>query len=120
MKSDKMKLRRIHVICHNKEIYSLIKKLLPVTKYSVSCTVGEELNEIFFKKIGTEKIDCLILDKDIDNKFTEKIKEKFKDVSLVYLPSLESEQSANKVIKHMSEPLKLSELSETIESVFNL
>lgn len=112
-----MNLRRIHILCLKPEICSLIKKGLPDTSYYVTCTRREDINDKFIDNF-TEKIDCLILDKDIDSELREKIKKKFENISIVCLPSLDSENNIKSNVKNMSEPLKLSELSNYINSIF--
>lgn len=112
-----MKLRRIHILCLKPEICSLIKKALPDSAYIVTCTRSEDINDNFVKNF-IEKIDCLILDKGIDLKLREKIKKKYEGISIVCLPSLDSENNNKAGIKNMSEPFKLSELSNYINSIF--
>ncbi len=112
-----MNPRRIHILCLKPEICALIKKSLTDSKYNVTCTRSEDINYEFVENFN-EHIDCLILDKDIDFDLREKIKEKYRDISIVCLPSLDSENSNKSNIKNMSEPLKLSELSGYINSIF--
>lgn len=104
-------------MCLKQEICSLIKKGLPDSLYSVTCTRGEDINDEVINNFN-EQIDCLILDKDIDVKLREKIKNKFDGISIVCLPSLDSDNNNKTGVKNMSEPLKLSELSNYINSIF--
>jgi two-component SAPR family response regulator len=115
-----MKLRRIHILCPKSEICSLIRKTLPESKYSISCTSTEDLNEKTLDNLDIDNIDCLILDNEINLNLSENIKEKFNKVSIVYLPSFNSGSCRNKVVKYIPEPLRLSELQEAIESIFKL
>lgn len=62
--------------------------------------------------------ECLIIDTDIDYRIREMAKEKFGEKSIICLPSLESESISGAGTKRISEPLKLSELSEAVKSVF--
>lgn len=112
-----MSQRRIHILCLKPEICALIKKSLTDTKYNVTCTRSEDINYDFVKNFS-DRIDCLILDKDIDFELREKIKEKYQDISIVCLPSLDSENGNKSNVKNMSEPFKLSELSVYINSIF--
>jgi DNA-binding response OmpR family regulator len=112
-----MNRRRIHILCLKPEICALIKKSLSDSRYNVTCTKREEINFEFVENF-TEHIDCLILDKDIDFELREKIKEKYNGISIVCLPSLDSENGNKSIVKNMSEPLKLSELSGYINSIF--
>ena len=112
-----MNPKRIHILCLKPEICSLIKKVLSGSSYSVTCTGAGDINEKFIKNFK-EQIDCLILDKDIEIELREKIKKKFEDISIVCLPSLDAESNNKAGIKNMSEPLKLSELSNYINSIF--
>lgn len=115
-----MKLRRIHILCPKSEICSLIRKTLPDSKYSISCTSKEDLNEYTLNEIDIDNIDCLILDNEINLNLSEVLKEKFSKVSIIYLPSFDSANFKNKVVKYIPEPLRLSELQEAIESIFKL
>lgn len=115
-----MRLRRIHILCPKSEICSLIRKSLPASKYSISCTSTEDINEETISNLEIDKIDCLILDDEINNKISDKLKQKLNKISIVYLPSFDNELHRNKIVKYISEPLKLSELNEAIESVFKL
>ena len=112
-----MDQRRIHILCLKPEICSLIKKGLN-ENYRVSCSKGDEINEELISNFE-EKIDCLILDKDIDLNLREKIKTKFENIAIICLPSLDSENNNNRSgVKNMSEPLRLSELADYINSIF--
>jgi hypothetical protein len=115
-----MKLRRIHILCPKSEICSLIRKTLPDSKYSITCTSSEDLNENTLDQLDIDNIDCLILDNEINLNLSEKLKEKFNKVSVIYLPSFNSEHYRNKIVKYIPEPLRLSELQEAIESIFKL
>lgn len=112
-----MEQRRIHILCLKPEICSLIKKGLNASDYNVSCSKGEDINEELIVKFE-EKIDCLILDKDIDSGLRDKIKSKFKSIAIICLPSLDSENNNKSDVKNMSEPLRLSELADYINSIF--
>lgn len=112
-----MEQRRIHILCLKPEICSLIKKGLNDYNYNVSCSKGEDINEELIANFN-EKIDCLILDKDINISLREKIKSKFENIAIICLPSLDSENNIKSDVKNMSEPLKLSELAEYINSIF--
>ena len=115
-----MKLKRIHILCPKSEICSLIRKTLPDSKYKITCTPNEDLNEDSLDKIDIENIDCLILDNEINSNLSEHLKEKFNTVSVIYLPSFETTISKSKVVKYIPEPLRLSELHEAIDSIFKL
>ena len=107
-------------MCSKSEICSLIRKILPESKYQVTCSSSEDLNNDFLEKLDTNNFDCLILDKDINRNLPEELTEKFSKVSILYLPSFESGTSENKIIKYIPEPLRLSELHDAIEGVFKL
>lgn len=109
---------RIHILCLKSEICSLIKKTLLGYGYYVTCSGNDNMDELIFND-REKKINCLILDSGIEKNFREKVKEYFKDVSIICLPSLESDDNNNGIgVKNMSEPLKLSELADAVESIF--
>lgn len=112
-----MERSRIHILCLKSEICSLIKKTLTASGYEVSCSKGEEITESAIEDFS-EEIDCLIMDTDINSDIREKAREKFSNSAIICLPSLESDinfsaHGTNKI----SEPLKLSELSEAVNFV---
>ena len=66
------------------------------------------------------KLDCIILDKDIDSTAKQKIVEKFNKTDIICLPSLnESEILPYGNVKHISEPFRLSELEEVLLELYN-
>ena len=91
---------RIHIICRKPEIAGLITKALEKSGYSMSST-------------------CLIFDKDIDDKLKKAAKEKFVDAKVICLPSLESPNSMLSDVEYMSEPFRLSELTEFVNNLFH-
>lgn len=106
----------IHIFSYKSEICSLIRKTLDMERYKITCTKSDEINQDFINNFG-EPINCLILDKDIDNKLKKVIKQKFTNIPIICLPSLGSELSENIGVTYMSEPFKISELRKAIEEV---
>ncbi len=106
----------VHILSLKSEICSLIRKTLGSERYNISCTSGEDINDLFISDFNSQ-IDCLVLDKDIDQKLTKKIKQKFNTIPIICLPSLGSEANESKDAKYMSEPFKLSELKSAIEEI---
>ncbi len=106
----------IHIFSFKREICSLIKKTLDQDKYQISCTRSEEITESFIDNFE-KQIDCLVLDKDIDESLKKRIKEKFSNIPIICLPSLGSEFDESNGIKYMSEPFKLSELKKAIDDI---
>ena len=110
---------RIHIICRKPEIAGLITKALEKSGYSVSSTFGEEISQEMIVKIDAN-IECLIFDKDIDDSIKKSAKEKFKGAKVICLPSLESPNSMLSDVEYMSEPFRLSELTEFVNNLFHL
>lgn len=107
---------KVHIFCQKFEICSLIKKKLRADGYDVECTNITEAGNNFldeFQKFA----DCIILDKDIDILLREKIRDHFEGIPIVCLPSLDTETSAGTDITYVSEPLKMSELSDIIKEI---
>lgn len=109
---------RIHIICQKPEICTLIRKSLSDNNYNVSCS---DFEEVFVSKYlkRNNYIDCLILDRKLSRNVYEKVKEYFKDINMIYLPSLENE--ANDVLsgdRNISEPLRISELSKIVQNLY--
>lgn len=111
-----MKPYEIHIFCQKSEICALIKKKLSADGYTVECTnvadAGKDCIESFDKPI-----DCIILDKEINKDFREQVKDKFPGLPIICLPSLDSDVVAKSGFTYISEPLKLSELSDTINEI---
>ncbi|MFA5405674.1 MAG: hypothetical protein WC358_12145, partial [Ignavibacteria bacterium] len=65
--------------------------------------------------------DCIIVDKDIDVNFKDRIIKKFSNAKVVLLPSLnESEQNVkSENVIQISEPFKLSELGEVLKELYH-
>ena len=108
---------RIHIICTKPEICSLIKKALSRYDYIISCNSGEAINEDSITRFE-ESIDCLIIDKNINSDIKKKAKEFFNKSFVIYLPSLEPVENSFDDVKNISAHLRLSELSERLESLF--
>jgi hypothetical protein len=111
-----MKEFKIHIFCQKREICSLIKKQLRNDGYDVECTNLAETEEGFIDSFN-KSIDCVILDKDIDSHIREKIRTKFSGIPMVCLPYLDADTSDNEDVTYISEPLKISELSEIIKAI---
>jgi hypothetical protein len=111
---------RIHIYCGTSYLCKLIRKTFVKEPYSFNCTeVKEKLNNLSGKLDYTP--DCIIFDKDIDGDFKEEIINKHSDSNIILLPSLneiESVSSYNNVFQ-ISEPFKLSELSEVLKEIYH-
>ncbi len=109
---------KVHIFCLKPDICSLIKKVFSSTKYEIVCTPAADVDEKYLS--GSHlKMDCIILDIDIDPQVKNKIKDKFGDVPVICLPSLDSETATDTNVKYISEPLKLSELRRTLDEIFS-
>ena len=106
----------IHIISLKCEICSLIKKTLDTDKYTISCILAEDVDENYISKID-KSIDCMILDKDIDEKVSRRIKEKLSGTPIICLPSLGNDFQEGTGIKYMTEPFKLSELKKAVDEI---
>ena len=111
-----MDSNKIHIISRKQEICSLIMKSLDPDKYSISCTHGEDISEDFIKSLEGN-FDCLILDKGIDEQLSRTITEKFHNIPIVCLPSLDDGCRESGNIRFISEPFKLSELRKVLEEI---
>jgi hypothetical protein len=103
----------IQIFCQKREICTLLKKKLRADGYGVECINLNEIGSDFLDNYD-KSIDCIILDKDIDNNLREKIRNTFLEIPIICLPSLDSESTALNGVTYISEPLKLSELSGII------
>jgi hypothetical protein len=110
---------RVHIFSLKPSICGLIKKSIGSTNYAVSCTNATDLTDNFFEEFNSN-VDCIIIDKDIENKTKDKLKSKFNGIPIICLPSLDSEYPVDSGIKYISEPLKLSELVKTLDEIFDI
>lgn len=106
----------IQIFCQKKEICALLKKKLRADGYGVDCINLTEVEEDFLDRFE-KPIDCIILDKDIDKELREKIRNKFPAMPIICLPSLDSDLTVLNDVTYISEPLKLSELSDIITEI---
>ena len=109
---------KVHIFSLKPSICGLIKKSIGSSNYSVSCTNASNLNDEFFEEFNSS-VDCIIIDKDIENKTKDKLKRKFNGIPIICLPSLDSENPDDTSIKYISEPLRLSELVKTLDEIFD-
>lgn len=106
----------IHIISLKCEICSLIKKTLQSERYSISCILAEDIDENYIERIDNS-IDCLILDKDVDESVSRRIKEKLSGTPIICLPSLGNDYQEGSGVKYMTEPFKLSELKNAVDEI---
>jgi len=108
---------KIHIFCLKPDICRLIKKTFNESKYYVTCTSAYLVTDAFLRGFR-KRFDCVIIDTDIDHRLKDKIKQKFQGIPLICLPSLGSELIRESDFKYISEPLKPSELANTLEDIF--
>jgi len=111
---------KIHIFCGTSYLCKLIRKSFIKEPYTFDCTeVREELN------VSNGKLnyipDCIIFDKDIDGDFKEEIINKHSESKIILLPSLNEIESVSnfKNVFQISEPFKLSELSEVLKEIYH-
>jgi len=106
----------IHIFCLKSEICTLLKKRLRLDGYVVECTNISEAGDNFLDDFN-EKIDCVIMDRDVKIEIKKKVVSRFPDLPIICLPSLDSDVIEVNGITYISEPLKLSELSDIISKI---
>jgi len=111
-----MEIFKIHIFCLKKEICTLIKKKLINDGCDVECTNLSEVDDMTVENFN-KSVDCIILDKDITDVTRDKIQAKFPDLPIICLPSLDTDVIIKSGITYISEPLKLSELSDIIKEI---
>lgn len=108
---------KVHIFCIKAEICSLIKKMFNMTRYEISCSSVINISDDFLKKFNLN-MDCIILDMAIDKELKDMIKLNFKGIPVICLPSLDFEGTKENDVKYISEPLRLSELRNTLDEIF--
>lgn len=111
------KMIKVHIFCIKPEICKLIKKVFSTSRYEISCSPSHQVSSEYLKRFH-HNMDCIILDIDIEKETKDKIKEYFKGIPVICLPSLNSEGIQEGDVKYISEPLKLSELRKTLDEIF--
>jgi hypothetical protein len=97
----------------------LIIKSFPGSNFKFDCTDVKDLTNNELEKL-TISPHCIVLDKEINKAIQDKIKSMFPNIDIVYLPSLnESDSEIPNGCKQISEPLKLSELGNVLEEIYN-
>ena len=110
--------RIIHIICIDDSICQMIQKTLRSKGYDVSISDGNKLSIQNISELSHD-IDCFVIDSGIDESLFSNLKLRFGNSSYIFLPSLNKEsKKINGNYNNISEPLKLSELFQTLDSVF--
>jgi hypothetical protein len=112
---------KIHIFCGTTNLCKLIRKSFEKDSYSFNCSeIKDKCCNGIFDEINYLP-DCIIVDKDIDLDFKDKIIKKFSNAKVVLLPSLnESEQKVDSEnVVQISEPFKLSELGEVLKEIYH-
>jgi len=105
--------------CLTNEMCKLIGKVMEKYKFAYrGMLVSEETAEKTEDEILDSIVynpDIIILDKNIEKNFKDKIVNKFSGSSIICLPSLsDSGEISSDKVKQISEPFKLSEFEEVI------
>jgi len=109
----------VHIFCLTSLICKLINKSFQNTNFMFDCTNVDDLKNNDFESLDISP-DCIVIDKGINKEIQHKIKLKFTNLDIVYLPSLhESDSEISNGCKQISEPLKLSELGNVLEEIYN-
>ena len=111
-----MDLLSIYIICQKPEICHLIIKSLGKELYKIEYIYGDGINEKSISGIDGN-YDCIIIDEEIGERYSEIINAKFKDSKIICLPSLNNDCHSVINSQLLSEPLKLSELKEAVLSI---
>ena len=104
----------VDVFCDRSEIQNLVSKAFNENDYTIRFNPEVGKDDI---SIINSDCDCIIIDRNIDKKLRLLITEKFNDIPKVYLPSLDNENVNGKNAIYISEPLRLSELKTTVETL---
>jgi hypothetical protein len=123
---------RVQIFSLTPNICQLIRKMLEKYNFKHDCIrINEDIisdpkkfcsQRTFLDSLDSlvGKLDCIILDKDIDSAVKQIIVEKFNKTDIICLPSLnEPEILPYKNVKHISEPFRLSELEEVLLELYN-
>lgn len=109
----------VHIFCMTSLICELINKSFQNSHFKFVCTNMDNLRIKELEKLKVSP-DCIVIDKGINKEIQYKIKIKFTNIDIVYLPSLhESDSEISNGCKQISEPLKLSELGNVLEEIYN-
>ena len=118
------KKKKIYIFCLKPPICSLIKKRFASSNYLVTCINPLLMRDALFESMK-KNVDCVIIDTDIKQHIKDEIKKFFLNVPLICLPSLdtesqlEGERNVNgEGMKNISEPFRLSELTQTLDDIF--
>lgn len=107
---------RVHIISEKREICSLIMKTIVSNDFEITCTHAL-FNSFDFLNDLENNVDCLVIDKGLDQEAREIINVKFSQVPVICLPSLNDESCYYNHARYMSEPFKISELKIMLEEI---
>lgn len=85
----------------------------------ITCSNADNLRKDLFESLQ-KNLDCIIIDRDIKPEIKENIKRYFKDKPIICLPSLDYDEQFENDMRNISEPLRLSELADTLDGIFSL
>ena len=111
--------KKIHVFCLKPPICSLIKKRFANSDYMITCSNADDIREELFESLK-KNLYFIIIDRDTKPELKEKIKRYFKNKPIICLPSLDYEEQNENDMKNISEPLRLSELADTLDGIFSV
>jgi hypothetical protein len=110
--------------CLTSEMCKLIGKIMEKNKLAFQGilvadeTAGKSVDDIIEAILYNP--DIVILDKNVDKSFKDKIVNKFPSSSIICLPSLsDSVEISSDKVRQISEPFKLSEFEEVILNLTN-
>ena len=111
---------RIHIFCGTSNLCRLLSKSFGKKPYLFECSEVKDKSTGNLTKLDY-KPDCIIFDKDIELDLKDEIINKYNKSKIILLPSLNvSEQIINtKNVFQISEPFKLSELSELLKEIYH-
>jgi hypothetical protein len=112
---------KVHIFCGTTNLCKLMSKLCTKDSFSFCCSEIKEKNSGNIFSDINYKPDCIIVDKDIDEKLKDEVINKFSLTKIILLPSLnEVEQKKySKYVSQISEPFKLSELEEVLKEIYH-
>ena len=112
----------IHIFCLTPEICGMISKFFShIDNYYFNSTSLNNPECDNLDDIGYQP-DCIILDSEINKSLKHKIYDTFKNCKIIHLPSLtgyDNDDTEDKDVVKVSEPLKLRELEEIIKNIYS-
>ena len=111
----------VKVFCMNSDLCNLLKKYFHKSNNICLCIkLGIDSFDLSDDISSIDLTDCIIIDDTISQEYKSRIKEKYKDITVLHIPALmEVNEGTDKERAIISEPFKISELDKNLRELYD-